>query len=84
MHFGLGREFLESYNDRISKVGAADVQRFAETRIHPEQMTAVLVGNAAKFTDALKKTYGEVEVIPIAEVDLARPDLRKPQPKPKG
>jgi zinc protease len=84
MHFGYGREFLESYNDRISKVGAADVQRFAETHIHPEQMTAVLVGNAAKFTDALKKTYGEVEVIPIAEVDLVRPDLRKPQPKPKG
>jgi len=84
MHFGLGREFLESYNDRISKVGAADVQRFAETRIHPEQMTVVLVGNAAKFTDALRKTYGEVEVIPIAEVDLVRPDLRKPQPKAKG
>ncbi|HEY4597791.1 MAG TPA: pitrilysin family protein [Thermoanaerobaculia bacterium] len=84
MHFGLGREFLESYNDRISKVGAADVQRFAETRIHPEQMTVVLVGNAAKFTDALRKTYGEVEVIPIAEVDLARADLRKPQAKPKG
>ena len=84
MHFGYGREFLESYNDRISKVSAADVQRFAEAHIHPEQMTAVLVGNAAKFTDALKKTYGEVEVIPIAEVDLVRPDLRKPQPKPKG
>lgn len=84
MHFGFGREFLESYNDRISKVGAADVQRFASTTIHPEQMTAVLVGNAAKFADALKKKYGEVEVIPIAEVDLLRPDLRKPQPKAKG
>ena len=84
MHFGFGREFLESYNDRISKVGAADVKRFAETRVHPEQMTAVLVGNASKFADALKKKYGEVEVIPIAEVDFLRPDLRKPQPKAKG
>jgi len=84
MHFGFGREFLESYNDRISAVGAADVKRFAETRIHPEQMTAVLVGNASAFADALKKKYGEVEVIPIAEVDFLRPDLRKPQPKAKG
>jgi zinc protease len=84
MHFGFGREFLESYNDRISKVGAADVQRFATSNIHPERMTAVLVGNASKFADALKKKYGEVEVIPIAEVDFLRPDLRKAQPAPKG
>jgi zinc protease len=84
MHFGFGREFLESYNDRISRVGAADVQRFASTSIHPERMTAVLVGHASAFTEALKKKYGEVEVIPVSEVDFLRPDLRKPQPKPKG
>jgi len=79
MHFGFGREFLESYNDKISKVSAADVQRFASQAIHPEKMTAVLVGNAAAFTDALKKQYGDVEVIPAAEVDFLRADLRKPK-----
>ncbi|HTG35188.1 MAG TPA: pitrilysin family protein [Thermoanaerobaculia bacterium] len=79
MHFGFGREFLESYNDKISKVSAADVQRFASQTIHPEKMTAVLVGNAAAFTDALKKQYGDVEVIPAAEVDFLRADLRKPK-----
>ena len=42
-------------------------------------MTAVLVGNAAAFTDALKKQYGDVEVIPVAEVDFLRPDLRRPK-----
>jgi zinc protease len=79
MHFGFGREFLESYNAKISKVSAADVQRFASQSIHPERMTAVLVGNAAAFTDALKKQYGDVEVIPIAEVDFLQADLRKPK-----
>ena len=79
MHFGFGRELLESYNDRISGISAADVQRFASTSIHPERMTAVLVGNASAFTDALKKNYDEVEVIPISEVDFLRPDLRKPK-----
>lgn len=79
MHFGFGREFLESYNDRISGISAADVQRFASTSVHPERMTAVLVGNASAFLDALKKKYGEVEVIPISEVDFLRPDLRKPK-----
>jgi zinc protease len=76
MHFGYGREFLESYDDRIAKVGAADVQRFARERIQPDKMTVVLVGNASVFTDALKKKYGEVEVIPAAEVDFLRSDLR--------
>ena len=38
MHFGFGREFLESYNDSVSKVTAADVQRFARERIHPDDM----------------------------------------------
>jgi zinc protease len=79
MHFGFGREFLESYNDKVSKVSAADVQRFASQSIHPETMTAVLVGNAAAFTGALKKQYGDVEVIPSAEVDFLRADLRKPK-----
>jgi zinc protease len=79
MHFGYGREFLESYDDRISKVGAADVQRFARERIQPDKMTIVLVGNASVFTDALKKKYGEVQVIPAAEVDFLRSDLRAPK-----
>jgi hypothetical protein len=39
----------------------------------------VLVGNASAFADALRKKYGEIEVIPIAEVDFLRPDLRKPK-----
>jgi len=79
MHFGYGREFLESYDDRISKVSAADVQRFARERIQPDRMTVVLAGNASGFLDALKKKYGEVEVIPAAEVDFLRPGLRKPK-----
>jgi zinc protease len=77
MHFGFGREFLESYNDRITKVSPADVQRFARQTIHPEGMTVVLVGNASAFVDALKKKYGDVEVIPAAQVDFLRADLRK-------
>jgi len=79
MHFGYGREFLESYDDRISKVGAAEIQRFARERIQPDKMTIVLVGNAAGFAEALKKKYGTVEVIPAAEVDFLRSDLHAPK-----
>ena len=79
MHFGYGREFLETYDDHLSKVTAADVQRFAREKTHPDRMTIVLVGNAAAFSAALKEKYGAFETIPAAEVDFLRPDLRKPK-----
>ncbi|HEX9942769.1 MAG TPA: pitrilysin family protein [Thermoanaerobaculia bacterium] len=82
MKFGYGREFLESYNDNISKVGPADVQRFARERIHPEQMAIVLVGNAKAFSEALGKKLGAFETIPAAEVDFRQADLRKPKTEP--
>lgn len=79
LHFGLGREYLETYNDRVSKVTAADVQRFAREVIQPDKMVIVLVGNASGFTADLKKRFGDFEVIPAAEVDLQRADLRSPK-----
>jgi zinc protease len=77
MKFGYGREFLESYNDRISQVSAADVQRFARERIHPDSMVIVLVGNASAFSAALQQKLGAFTTIPAAEVDFLRADLRK-------
>ncbi|HSS79524.1 MAG TPA: pitrilysin family protein, partial [Thermoanaerobaculia bacterium] len=79
MKFGYGRDFLESYNQKISAVTAADVQRFAKERIHPERMAIVLAGNASAFLEPLKKSFPEVEVVPIADLDLLRNDLRKPK-----
>lgn len=77
LKFGYGREFLEGYNDKISKVSAADVQRFAKERIHPDDMAIVLVGNASAFSEALQKKFGAFETIPAGEVDFLRTDLRK-------
>lgn len=79
LQFGYDRAFLESYNDRISKVSAADVQRFARERIHPETLAIVLVGNAKVFSEALGKKYGAFETIPVSEVDFLSADLRKPK-----
>ncbi len=79
MKFGYGREFLESYNDKIAQVSATDVQRFARERVHPDDMAIVLVGNASAFSEALQKKLGAFETIPAAEVDFLRADLRKPK-----
>ena len=82
MHFGYGREFLESYDDRLSKVTAAEVQRFAREKMHPDRMAIVLVGNSAKFAEVLKQKYGAFETIPVTEIDFLRSDLRKPKAAP--
>jgi zinc protease len=75
--YGLGRDFLDSYRERISAVTAADVQHFAATRLHTDQMAVVLVGNAAAFGADLTKLVGTYETIPAADFDPLSPDLRR-------
>lgn len=80
MKFGLGKEYIETYNDKIQAVTAANVQKFSQTRIQPDRMVVVLAGNAAGFREALKKQYGDFREIPAAELDLLASDLRKARP----
>lgn len=85
--YGLDRGFLDGYRDRISAVTAADVQRFAAGRMHPERMVVVLVGNAAAFGPDLAKQLGPFATIPAAELDPLAPDLRRraaAAPAPRG
>ncbi|HKV09520.1 MAG TPA: insulinase family protein [Thermoanaerobaculia bacterium] len=77
MKFGLGKEYIETYNDKVDAVTAADIQKFSQTRIQPDRMVVVLAGNAAGFRDALKKELGDFREIPAAELDPLTPDLRK-------
>jgi zinc protease len=37
----------------------------------------VIVGDASKFLDALKQRFGNVEVIPIDQLDLNAANLRR-------
>ncbi|HBL31526.1 MAG TPA: hypothetical protein DD490_32285 [Acidobacteria bacterium] len=79
MKYGLGREHIEGYRGRIDAVTAAQVQSFAERRLRPGSFLIVLAGNAKGFLPELeKKQIGPIEVIPAAELDLLRADLRKP------
>ncbi|HYG62554.1 MAG TPA: insulinase family protein [Thermoanaerobaculia bacterium] len=77
MFFGLGKDFIESYNDRIEAVTAAELQRFAANAMNPSHSTIVLVGNASAFASDLEKRFGKFETIPVAELDLLRADLRR-------
>jgi hypothetical protein len=55
-----------------------DVQRVAEQYIRPDHLSIVLVGNAKAFVPQLRQIgLAEVEVIPLAELDLTSATLRR-------
>lgn len=58
-------DYLQSYRDKIEALTIADVQKAARERLHPEQMTIVLVGDEARF-DAPVASLG----LPIERLSL--------------
>lgn len=73
---GLSLDQIKSYIANVQNVSAADVQKFAGTRLGA-QPSIVIVGDAKKFLPALQKQFKDVDVIPIGDLDLASPTLRK-------
>ncbi len=61
--YGLGRDYLVTYANRINAVSAADVQRAAQSYLKPQSI-AVLVAGPAKQLDASLKSFGTVTVMP--------------------
>jgi zinc protease len=76
--FGLDMNDLQTYRERVTAVRVDDVQRVARAYLHPDRLTIVLVGDAAAVTKQLPGTgFDKFEVIPLAELDLVSPDLRR-------
>jgi zinc protease len=89
MFFGLDPSEIEAYRDRVEKVTTMDIQRVAKQFVKPDQLSIVLVGDASVFASQLKAVgFPEFERIPIAELDLNSPTLRRqarqPDPVPSG
>lgn len=61
---GLPTEALIQYRDRISAVTAQDVQRVARQYVRPEQAAIIVVGDAAKVGESLRR------VAPVALFDV--------------
>lgn len=70
---------LPKYRDRVLSVSPDDIQRAARWFVRPDQLSVVLVGNAAQFIDSLKGVgFGAVERIPIDRLDLLSADFLRP------
>lgn len=79
LFYGLPVEELETYRDRVDAVQQDQVAGVVSSYLRPDRLSIVLVGNASAFKDQLKGVgFGRFEVIPLAELDLSRADLRRP------
>ncbi len=78
LFYDLDVKDLETYPARVSAVTAADIQRVAREFIKPDRLSIVLVGDAQAVLPQLKSVgFDEVEVVPIADVDLTSASLRR-------
>ena len=77
--YGLSLDEINRYINNVQAIGTADVQKFAGTRLDAKTSNIIIVGNAKLFLPELQKKYTNVEVIPVAELDLNTALLRKKQ-----
>ena len=67
---------INRYISGVQSVTAADVRKFAGTNLGGKDVNIVIAGDAKQFLEPLRKQFGDVEVIPVADLDLASPTLR--------
>ena len=71
-------DFIFRFNEKIAKVGKADIQRVAEKYLRPENLKIVIVGKTADFDkppDSLGKPVVALDIsIPEPTQELAKAD----------
>jgi zinc protease len=75
--YGLSFDEMNRYVGNVQSITAADVKRFASSRLPAQGANIIVVGDAKKFLPALKSKYPNVEVIPVAELNYNGGALRK-------
>ncbi len=83
MFFGLDLSEIQTYRDRVERVTTMDIQRVARQFVKPDQLSIVLVGDASAFASQLKSVgFTDFERIPVSELDLNSPTLRRQARQP--
>jgi zinc protease len=81
LFFDLDVKELETYRDRINAVTSDDIGRVARQFVKPGRLSIVLVGDAQKVLPQLKAVgIDNVEVLPLADLDLTSPSLQRKAP----
>jgi zinc protease len=76
--YGLDLQELQTYRERVNSITPEDIQRVAQLYLHPDRLSIVLVGDASVFAKQLPAVgFDQVERIPLEQLDLSAPTLRK-------
>jgi zinc protease len=75
--YGMGLDEINRYINNVQSITTADIQKFAGARLDAKTSNIIIVGNAKAFLPELQKKYQNIEVIPVAELDLNSATLRK-------
>ncbi|MBS0408998.1 MAG: insulinase family protein [Proteobacteria bacterium] len=75
--YGIDLNEIKAYTDRVNAVTAAQVSAFARDQFDPAKASFIVVGDAKVFLDPLKAALPSVEVIPVDNLDLDSPTLKK-------
>ncbi len=78
--YGVSLDEINQYIGRVQAIKADDVKAFASTQLNAGSASLIVVGDAKKFLPALQKEFPQVEVIPVAELDLNSANLRRSGP----
>ncbi|MEZ5318229.1 MAG: pitrilysin family protein [Vicinamibacterales bacterium] len=85
LFYGIDLREIETYRERVNRVSPDDIQRVARAFLQPDHLAIVLVGDAAAFVPQLRAAgFDEFERIPIADLDLNAPSLRRSAPGAGG
>ena len=75
--YGQPLDEITRYTAKVEAVSAADVQAFAAKALTPQGASVIVTGDAKAFAEPLKAKAPGLEVIPLADLDLDSPTLRK-------
>jgi zinc protease len=75
--YGINLSEINGYINNVQTVSAADVQKFAGSRLVASDASIIIVGKASEFMEALRKQFPDVEVIPVTDLDLNGASLRR-------
>jgi zinc protease len=75
--YGVPLEEITLYTTKVEAVGPAQVQGFAGRLLDPATASFIVAGDAKAFSAGLKAKLPNLEVIPVDQLDLDSPTLRK-------
>ena len=82
LFFDLPISEIGSFRERVQAVTPEDIQRVARQYVRTDRLSIVLVGNARAFASQLVELgLGGYEVIPLNQLDLMSPTLKKEAPR---